>query len=69
MHGCPDNVPWQRVVNAKGRCSTDRLPDMPEGMQRALLEREGIRFDTSGRLDLARYRWVPGESSHRPGED
>lgn len=68
MHGCPDDVPWQRVVNAQGRCSTDRLPDIPEGMQRALLEREGVLFDDSGRLDLARYRWVPRSSFPGPGE-
>src|SRR6185436_7449594 len=44
LHGCPRDVPWQRVVNASGRCSTDRLPDIPQGMQRAMLEAEGVRF-------------------------
>ena len=59
MHGCPKDVPWQRVVNASGGCSTDRLPDTPSGLQRALLEEEGVCFDDTGRLDLERYRWVP----------
>lgn len=59
MHGCPENVPWQRVVNARGGISTDRLPDSPVGMQRALLEAEGIAFRENGTLDLSRYRWVP----------
>ena len=59
MHGCPRGVPWQRVVNASGGMSTDRLPDMPPGLQRALLEAEGVAFRTNGTLDLARYRWVP----------
>jgi methylated-DNA-protein-cysteine methyltransferase-like protein len=59
MHGCPRGVPWQRVVNAGGGTSTDRLPDMPPGLQRALLEAEGIAFRPNGTLDLTRYRWVP----------
>ena len=59
LHGCPKNVPWQRVVNASGGCSTDRLPDIPQGLQRAMLEREGVEFRDNGTLDLARYRWAP----------
>lgn len=67
MHGCPDDVPWQRVVNAQGRCSTDRLPETPVGLQQSLLEREGVVFSGSGRLDLDRYRWWPPEA--RPARD
>src|SRR5262245_57052746 len=59
MHGCPPGVPWQRVVNATGGMSTDLLPDMPAGLQRAMLEGEGIKFRPSGRLDVDRYRWTP----------
>ena len=59
LHRCPDDVPWHRVVNAKGGCSTDRLPDFPKGLQRALLEAEGVSFGTDGTLDLDRYRWSP----------
>jgi methylated-DNA-protein-cysteine methyltransferase-like protein len=62
MHGCPDGVPWHRVVNASGGCSTDRLPDIPEGLQRAMLEAEGVEFRASGTLDLSRYRWDPGQA-------
>src|SRR5258705_1547074 len=50
MHGCPKGVPWQRVVNASGGTSTDRLPDMPPGLQRVLLEGEGIVFRLNGTL-------------------
>src|SRR5580765_3673766 len=53
LHGCPRGVPWQRVVNASGGCSTDRLPDMAPGLQQALLEREGVEFRGNGTLDLA----------------
>ncbi len=59
IHRCPDDVPWQRVVNASGRCSTERLPDLPMGLQRHLLEAEGVSFDASGALDLSRCRWWP----------
>jgi methylated-DNA-protein-cysteine methyltransferase-like protein len=64
MHGCPEGVPWQRVVNASGGCSTDRLPDVPPGLQRAMLEAEGVQFRENGTLDLEHYRWTPPE--HRP---
>ena len=46
LNGLPQgsDVPWQRVVNASGGCSTDRLPDFPKGLQRSLLEGEGVAF-------------------------
>lgn len=49
-----DRIPWHRVVNARGGISTDR--EHP-GLQRAMLEAEGIRFRRDGTLDLARYGW------------
>ena len=66
MHNCPKGVPWHRVVNASGGTSTDRLPDMPPGLQRALLEGEGVAFRPNGTLDLTRYRWVPPPVRARP---
>jgi methylated-DNA-protein-cysteine methyltransferase-like protein len=63
MHGCPKGVPWQRVVNASGKCSTDHMPNIPTGLQQAMLEAEGVEFRNGG-LDLTRHRWVPPE--HRP---
>ena len=63
LHRCPDDVPWQRVVNASGGCSTDRMPDIPPGLQRAMLEGEGIEFGIDGTLDLERYRW--SDEGHR----
>ena len=59
LRRCPDDVPWQRVVNARGGMSTDRLADMPPGLQRTLLEREGIPFSPAGTVDLERFRWSP----------
>jgi len=60
LHGCPEDVPWHRVVNAAGGFSTDRLPDLPPGLQRALLAAEGVVIRLDGTLDLACYRWTPG---------
>ena len=65
MHGCPEDVPWQRVVNASGGCSTGRLPDMPDGLQQALLEAEEIEFRPNGTLDLEQYRWSPPDLTPR----
>ena len=59
LHSAPKGIPWQRVVNASGGCSTDRLPDFPVGLQRHLLESEGIDFSPGGTLDLKRFRWKP----------
>src|SRR5512136_825068 len=59
MHTCPDDVPWHRVVNASGACSTDRRGDLPPGLQRALLEAEGVEFRLDATLDLALFRWEP----------
>ena len=56
LHGCPGDIPWHRVVNAAGGCSTDRLGGAHVGRQRALLEAEGIDFSAAGKLDLASYR-------------
>ena len=49
-------VPWQRVINAQGRVSRRRIPGA-ELTQRMLLEREGVRFGPSGRIDLSRFGW------------
>jgi len=59
MAVCPEDVPWQRVVNASGGCSTERRGDLPPGMQQALLEAEGVEFRENGTLDLSRYRYEP----------
>lgn len=51
-----DTVPWQRVINAAGRCS--HYDGFAASVQRDLLEREGVRFDRRGHVDLKRTRWV-----------
>ena len=50
------DVPWQRVINAKGRISPHGF-GMGGFVQRQLLEEEGIEFDAEGVIDLARFGW------------
>ena len=55
---CPDDdVPWQRVVNARGGCSTRNRPELPPDYQQSILEEEGVRFRRDGTLDLEQYAW------------
>ena len=58
MSGRRDDVPWQRVINAKGQISLGGDIHRPD-LQRTLLEEEGIVFDENDVCDLKRYRWEP----------
>jgi methylated-DNA-protein-cysteine methyltransferase-like protein len=51
-----ESIPWHRVVNSRGGVSTDR--EHP-GLQRAMLEAEGVAFDGEGLIDLTRAGWRP----------
>lgn len=53
------DLPWHRVINAKGEISP-RADDRDVERQRALLEAEGIQFDPNGRTSLSRFGWRPG---------
>jgi methylated-DNA-protein-cysteine methyltransferase-like protein len=52
-----NDVPWHRVVNARGEISQRRKAGY-EDFQRVLLEYEGIDFNQDGRIDLARFLWA-----------
>ena len=59
MHGADsDNVPWQRVINSQGKCSTGRLT-IPVNLQQELLETEGVVFNEQGKCDLRKFQWHP----------
>lgn len=59
MHAADEEtVPWQRVINSQGACSTGRVILPPDKQQR-MLEAEGIKFDARARCDLRQYRWSP----------
>lgn len=58
MHGAGDDVPWQRVINSQGKCSTGRLT-IPMNLQQEILESEGVKFNAAGKCDLNTYLWYP----------
>ena len=60
MHSANQSVPWQRVINAQGACSTGRVI-VPPDLQQRMLVSEGVVFNEKGRCDLLRYRWTPEE--------
>lgn len=68
MHAADDTVPWQRVINAQGACSTGRVL-LPVNKQQMLLEAEGIHFNAQARCDLTQYRWSPDASDYAPEMD
>jgi methylated-DNA-protein-cysteine methyltransferase-like protein len=68
LHATPvgKTIPWQRVVNAQGAIS---LRGESAARQRRLLEREGVRFDSRGRIPLASFQWRPNALSRsRPAK-
>lgn len=49
-------VPWHRVINAKGQISFKG--DTPRAiLQKKLLSSEGIAFDHSDSIDFKKYGW------------
>ena len=58
LHSLPDrsDIPWHRVINAKGEISPRSAGDSHE-LQRMLLEEEGVEFSLDGRVDLKTFRW------------
>ena len=54
MANCPDDVPWQRVINSKGEIS----PRPGAQRQRELLEEEGVVFNEKNRVDLKKFGWT-----------
>jgi methylated-DNA-protein-cysteine methyltransferase related protein len=71
LHALPSgsDIPWQRVINAAGRVSS-RGDRHYEGIQRAILEAEGVRFDLYGSVDLRKFGWggpLAGEYDRHDG--
>ena len=58
MAACPDDVPWQRVINSQGKISERAGAEK----QRVLLEEEGVPF-VKDKVDMKNYGWKgPGEA-------
>ena len=58
LHALPsDDIPWQRVINAQGKISLNQ--EMGGGVQRRMLEDEGVEFSEAGIVNLKRFQWQP----------
>ncbi len=67
MHAADtEDVPWQRVINSQGGCSTGKI-FLPYNVQQKMLEDEGVVFNEKGKCDLEKYRWFP--EGFEPEED
>ncbi|MCK4577667.1 MAG: MGMT family protein [Candidatus Marinimicrobia bacterium] len=57
LHVLPEDteVPWHRVINAKGEISLDRQLG-PGRLQQLLLEAEGVFFNENRKVNLRQYR-------------
>ena len=57
MAACPDDVPWQRVINSQGKIS--KRPGAEK--QRGRREEEGVVF-VKDKVDFKKYGWKgPGD--------
>ena len=61
MAGCPEGVPWQRVINASGRIS---LGGESARRQKELLEAEGVELNEHGRIDLKHFQWITSDKDN-----
>ena len=52
-----EGLPWHRVINSHGTISLPRMAGYE--VQRALLKKEGIKFDGSDGIDLETFQWRP----------
>lgn len=52
-----ENLPWQRVINSKGRISMK--PGRGYELQKQLLQDEGVIFDEEDRVDFDKFLWQP----------
>ena len=59
MHGCPQGLPWQRVVGANGKLLINS--QVTQGgalLQRQLLEAEGVQF-VGNHVDMHLHQYFP----------
>jgi methylated-DNA-protein-cysteine methyltransferase-like protein len=64
MAACPDDVPWQRVINSQGKIS--QRPGAER--QRILLEEEGVEF-VKDKVDFKKYGWKGLDEPDEPVQD
>ncbi|MHC1740256.1 MAG: MGMT family protein [Anaerolineaceae bacterium] len=58
------DVPWQRVVNAQGKISPHGF-GVGSGMQRSLLEEEGVEFSLDNTINFEKFGWLGQPNQHQ----
>lgn len=53
-----EKIPWQRIINSRGRISTTCLEHTAD-LQRNILLDEGIEVGKELDIDMEKYRWIP----------
>jgi len=64
LSGLPpkSTIPWFRVIQSGGTLA----PRSGASLQRRLLKREGVHVSPTGRIDLTRFAWHPGDDEPSP---
>jgi methylated-DNA-protein-cysteine methyltransferase related protein len=51
------DIPWHRVINAKGEVSKSPARCGGDALQQSLLEQEGVKFSKEGKVNLRECLW------------
>jgi methylated-DNA-protein-cysteine methyltransferase-like protein len=56
LHATPpqSGLPWHRVINSQGKIS---LSGPTARLQQRLLQKEGVVFSQSGKIDMKKFQW------------
>lgn len=60
-----DDIPWHRVINAKGEISYSFNRQGGDYLQKVLLEEEGVKFKSNGKIELNQCRWRSINKSYK----
>ena len=61
----PSTIPWHRVINSKGEITMSLSRKGTDWIQRELLIKEGIKFNSKMKIDIKKYLWRPKEINGR----
>ena len=61
----PSTIPWHRVINSKGEISMSFSRKGTDWIQKELLIKEGIKFNSKMKIDIKKYIWKPKDITVR----
>jgi len=64
MRLCEGGVPWHRVVGKRSNTTAkiNILDPVGAGVQRSMLESEGVKVTEAGSISLVQFGWLPPDS-------